>query len=401
MDAVDKAGEEFVPVKTNEEYRLTLVSKGRRYKAFSHAVREDETLQIRFSSHLRPQNVFTGELARGDNGLAPVGGTDEPSLSAVKALHYHPSGQINLKRDGTVEPIKQFRTLPFQLLTSPTFLYGLSPSTLDQLTLDQKQTKPADAEISLDDLKLKRISVEVWVGPKGSFKNIQDQGPHAIARAVYEDATLYDVCYKVTEAPPIDSSVIVKGARLECTCIRWYLTGAPPESLKSVPDLPAEQWSSPPAVARQIRAFLEHSTEQLRQRIGALSGGRELRLSLCRTGAVASVDWGNDFVWSFQRCENLTPEDILKVLGWRPDGMSKIKDVADIDAALTGGIREAVFVRARPRNSMLHNAIVFNAIDPPTGSRPYWRIPPAALIEPSKIIKLIPPKIGAALNGGP
>jgi hypothetical protein len=284
-------------------------------------------------------------------------------------------------------------------LIGPAFLCGLSPATLDQLTLDQKQTKPADVEISLDDLRLKRVLVEVWVGPKGSFKKMQDRGPHTIVRALYEDAALYDVCYKVTEAPPIDSSVIVKGVRLECTCIRWYLTGASPESLKSVPDLPPEQWSSPPAVARQIRAFLEHSTEQLRQRIGALSGGRELRLSLCRKGAVASVDWGNDFAWSFQRCENLTRDDILKFLGWKPDGMSKIKDVADIDAALTGGIRGAVFVRARPRNSMLHNAIVFNAIDPPTGSRPYWRIPPAALIEPSKIIELIPPKIGGTLIG--
>jgi hypothetical protein len=327
-----------VPIKTAEEYRLTLISKGQRYKAFSHAVREDETLQIRFLSRLRPQNVFTGELTRGENGLVPVSGTDESGLSAVKALHYHPSGQINLKRDGTGEPIKQFRTLPFQVLIGPAFLCGLSPATLDQLTPDQKQTKPADVEVSLDDLRPERVLVEVWVGPKGSFKNIQDRGPHAIVRVLYEDATLYDVCYKVTEAPPIDSSVIVKGVRLESTCIRWYLTGASPESLKSVPDLPPEQWSSPPALARQIRAFLEHSTEQLRQRIGTLSGGRELRLSLCRKGAVASVDWGNDFVWSFQRCENLTPDDILKVLGWEPDGMSKIKDVADIDAALTGGI---------------------------------------------------------------
>ena len=128
-----------MPIKTAEEYRVTLVSKGQHYKAFSHAVREDETLQVRFLSDLRPQNVFTGELARGDKGLVPVSGTDEPRLSAVKALHYHPSGQVNLKRDGTGEPIKKFHTLPFQLLGGPAFLCGLSPATLDQLTLDQSR----------------------------------------------------------------------------------------------------------------------------------------------------------------------------------------------------------------------------------------------------------------------
>jgi hypothetical protein len=116
---------------------------------------------------------------------------------------------------------------------------------------------------------------------------------------LYEDAMLYDVCYIVREAPQIDPFVEIEDIKLSSTCIRVYLTGLSEEELKLVPVLTDAAWSSGPALARQIRAYLEHCDEELRKRIGLPNGGRELRVSVCEDGAVGAIDWGHDLYARF------------------------------------------------------------------------------------------------------
>jgi hypothetical protein len=261
---------------------------------------------------------------------------------------------------------------------------------MDQLELDERPASHGDCTFNLDDVHVERLQVQLSLGPKGAFRDEAVRPPWCLLRAVYDDAALYDVAYYIGQAPRIDESFAMNGVKFSSTCITYYLTEITGDRLKGIPDLPPEVWSSPPAIARQVRAFLEHHADEFRTRIGwRTGGGYEVRISLCTDGAVAAVDWGAACGYSFLRHENLSRAHVLGVLGWKEYEISKIRDVADFAPDLTGNIHRAVFVRVWPRNGFVHNAIVFNAVDPPSNARPYWRIPPRALKNPGGIINLI------------
>lgn len=136
-------------VKTREDYRFSLIASGQRYKIFGHAICEDETLQLYFSSRLRPRSLYCGKFGHGKAGLTPVFEVQNADLRDAKALHYHPSGRVNLKRDGEMTPLSTFRALPFQLLKSPQFLCSITPATMGQLDLDTKAEKLGNAAVDI------------------------------------------------------------------------------------------------------------------------------------------------------------------------------------------------------------------------------------------------------------
>lgn len=380
--------EAYVPIQTFEDYRISITSNGRRYKAIGHSVREDESLYIQFRSKLRPRRIYCGGLEGTPQRITGLGPNRTPELSGVKSIHYHPSGIVNLKGSGG-EQLKALRSFPFQFLREPLWICSSSPASLGQLEVDNKNVAFGDYPFDLDRYQLERLQIQVAVGPKGSFIDERMAPPGCLERAVYNDAGLYDVAYFIGAAPEIDPDVEIEGVKLAATCIQSYPTDFTGAALDGIPNLPAAVWSTPPAISRQIRALLEDHVEYFVKHVGQASGAYKAAVFLCSDGAIAAVDWSTEAGYSFTHEEHRTRRDILYTLGWRETGTSKLKDAANLGIRELGRHPRTVFVRTRPSKSFYHNALVFDATDPPTGGRPYWRIPPAVLIDPRKLIDLI------------
>jgi hypothetical protein len=376
--------------KTCEDYRLALQFRGRRYKALGHSVREDETLQVRFRSRPGPRRAGRGNLVMTAAGVTVIdsGGPEAPRINVV---HYHPSGRINFKqRDGTFAT--RIQGPPLQMLRAPICLAYLSPAFIDQLDLEDKKFDGADCLFDLDKFALKRIQIELHVGPKGAFDGPLERSFGVTQRIVYRDAGLYDVAYFVGEAAPIDETAMIGGVKLALTCLSGVVSEIEFDPT-AIPALPDSVWSSPPAVYRQIRAFLETSFEVLRTRVGSPKGGYEIRVTLCNDGAVAGVnchDKIDGVRCSFNWYETLSRSQVLAILGAATGGDGTIADVNEIDSRLCSGFSGTIFVRQRhSAGPQRVNALVFNANEPPADSRPYWRIPPSALKKPAEIINLV------------
>lgn len=377
--------------KTYEDYRVSIEAAGRRYKLFGHSVREDETLQVRFRSHPKPRQLGVGDLVMTPKGASLVN-QRFGAVPPARKIHYHPSGRINLKNN-IGETIGSIDGPPLMMLRSPLLLATLSPASMDQLDVEDKKLDFADYVFKLDEVSVKRVQSEVWIGPRGSFDGEFQGRFGAVSRVVYRDAGLYHVAYEIGEAAHIDDDAEIDGIKLSNTCLTGGIHPDTKFDLSGVPNMAPAIWSSPPAVSRQIRAFLEKSIGKLRAKMGQMRGSYEISVSLCADGAIAGVKWhqDSDFArYSFNRAESLSRSAFLYFLGYRPTNTGDILDVAHVDKRLCGGVEETVFVRRgviskNPSSYQLY----FSASDAPCQQRPYWRIPPAALVAPDGIIELI------------
>jgi len=156
--------------------------------------------------------------------------------------------------------------------------------------------------------------------------------------------------------------------------------------------LTPEAWASPAAVARQLRACLETRTSRFGQKLGYASGCYEIRISLCKDGIVAGVDWNphsSSAQFSWIPFEKLNCEDVLGVVrGGALTGSDGIADVFDLDPSLCSGLSGIVFARVRRMAiANAHNALIFRASEFLTGR--YWRISPGALTHMDDVIDLI------------
>jgi hypothetical protein len=372
----------------SEKYRLALQLRGQRYKALGHSICEDETLQVRIRSRARPRRAGRFVITATGATVMDNGGPEAPRGNSI---HYHPSGRVNVKqRDGTYA--RRIQGPPLQLLQAPICLAYLSPAFIDQLDLEDKRLDQADSLFDLDKFPLKRVQIELYVGPKGAFDGPLTWPFGLAQRIVYGDAGLYDVAYFIAEAAPIDETAVIGGVKLASTC----LTGVANEinfDPIGIPVFPDSIWSSPPAVCRQIRAFLQNSAEILRAKAGSCKGGYEIRVTLCNDGAVAGVNWHDKIDGvrcSFNWYEALSRSQVLAILGAAAGGDGTITDVNEIDSRMCDGIPGTVFVRQRHGKGPLRvNALVFNASEAPANARPYWRIPRDALKRPTEIVNLI------------
>jgi hypothetical protein len=372
-----------MPKVTSDRYRVSIQApSGVRYKALAHSVEEDESLFVVCRSRPRPRHIASLVMN-------PMGLQMSDSAHPVHAhdLHYHPSGEIRIK-DEAGKLIRTVQSRPLPMLAEPTQLFFHSAAQFSQFDEDKKKLELGDQVIVWGGVEGRRIHAETWVGPKGAF-GPQFQWPHGWAsRLVYEDAALYDVCHIVGEGPVIDESIKSGDIPIAHTVLTGTVNfEAPPEN---APDRPAEQWSTPHAMGRQVRALMEGRHEQLLAALGWPVGTSWLlKISVCKEGAVAGLDTqgpGNRNGYTSDDCLMLSREDVMRILMGDRSGFV---DLADVDPPSVGGERGAVFVRVDDTKPSphLHNAIVLVAdqhLD-----RRYWRIRPGAFGNPSGLLDVI------------
>jgi hypothetical protein len=376
---------------TVERYRLSVKIGNRRYKLLAHQVLEDETLSIELRSQPRKQHVVSGRL-EALSGEFTISSDVGYKDGRAHHVHYHPSGRLRIKAfDGVVIRELSFPPLPLLHVAIPLFL--LSAASVDQLDEDEKAPRLGDHVVDLDEMPVKRLQCVAWIGPKGSFSALSPMSVPA-QKIVYEDAGLYDVAYIISEGVPITASVSHKGIPIRDTRI----TAVPADSIpspKTLPNVGPEYWASPNAIARQLRAALEDEFKKVKQMLGGNQcGAWEVRISLCKDGFIAALDWNYTLStpgYSIAEWYQLSVGDVLGVLGNAGPELC-LKDVSEIDSRLTGGLPNTCFVRLgqTKSESSKHNAIVFLPAEHLRDR--YYRIPRVALKHLSEIISIVDSK---------
>jgi hypothetical protein len=372
---------------TREVYRLPVLKDGRFHKALSHSVEEDESLFVMNRNNFRPRYIASGIPQLTPNGLRLADQTSTDMRS--HHVHYHPSGALIVKaRDNRT--VARIQAPPMPMLSAPFLMFHLSVARIDQLAVDKRKPCFGDHAIDLSKMNVGRLQIECWVGPKGAFNNPFQWAFGPAQRIVYNDAGFYDVAYFAGEGAPIDPSIEIDGIKLSDTC----LTAAPTRNIiepSSVPALTPEMWASPAAVARQLRACFETQTSQFCSRLGHSSGSYEIKISLCRDGLIASVDWNSTINMprlSWVRSDSLSCENVLDVVRQTGSADSvNIVDVSEMNPLLCGQLAGTVFVRVRESSNKQTNALIFRGSELLPGR--YWRIPPRALERFSDIINLV------------
>jgi len=372
---------------TQEIYRLSVRHNGKLYKGLSHSVEEDESLFVMNRNPARPRHLASGTPILTKDGVS----LDRPTSIDERAhhVHYHPSGVVVVKaRDGTI--LRRIQAPPMLMLSTPFLMFSMSVARIEQLSVDGRHAAFGDHVIEVSQLDIKRLQIDCFVGPKTSFDGslLGTFGP--LHRIVYSDAALYDVAYFAGEGAPIDPSIEIAGIKLRDTC----LTGTQSCNIvepSGLPSLTPEEWASAPAVGRQIRACLESCVPQFASRLGRTSGCYEIKISLCRDGVVAAVDWNSNAQTgqlSWLRFEGLVCDDVLRIVRQGPSNEENTADVFDLNPELCGGLRGTVFVRVRrPTKVDVHNALVLRGSE--LLAKRYWRVVPCALKRIERVIELI------------
>lgn len=369
-------------ITTSERYKVNLVSGNTRYKLLAHQVVEDESLFVEFRSSSRLKHVVGGTVINSDKGLR-VEEVHDRKDSRTHHLHYHPSGKVNIKRqDGTIINSLQFP--PMILLDGALPLFIVSIASTDQLEIDYKKKDIADVDYNLDKSPVDRLHAEVWIGNKGVFDSMHPQIQPSI-KVVYDDAALYDVAFFVGESVPIDPDATYGQVALTDT----RLIGVPSMSIEvdvnqSHKDIP-EYWSTPPAIARQFRAFLEHNQEAVSKAVGGEKGHYEIKISYCTDGVLCSLDWHPLRTlpsYSMVTFEQLTIKQVITILSGKEN---ELIDVYHLESTIVSG-PETVYVR-KSRKSNISNALVYVANDHLKGR--YFRILPENIKNIKRHLELV------------
>ena len=358
-----------MPKITIERYKVSLVSEGVRYKLLAHQVAEDESLFVEFRSPPREKHIVGGTVISTEKGIR-IEEVHDRKDSRAHHLHYHPSGKVNIKRqDNTV--INRLQFPPLILLDGALPLFMVSIASIDQLEIDHKKKDIADVDYDLDEYPVDRLHAEVWIGKKGVFDSMRPQLQPSI-KVVYDDAALYDVAYFVGKSMPIDPDAIYGEVSLSNT----RLIGVPSASFEfdidpSHKDIP-EYWSTPHAIARQFRAYLEHNQELVRKAVGGEKGHYEIKISFCPDGVLCSLDWHplrTSPSYSMVTFDQLTIKQVINALSGKEN---ELIDVYQIEPKIVNG-PNTVYVR-RSSKSNISNALVYVANDYLKGR--YFRILP-------------------------
>ncbi|WP_250486991.1 hypothetical protein [Caballeronia sp. GaOx3] len=323
-------------------------------------------------------------LVNSPEGISIAQSEPPSDENRAHCLHYHPSGQVNVKNFGNAR-VRTLSFPPMVALRRPLFLMGMRVATVNQLNEDRKSTDFADFDFDLDAHQVSRPHAQIWIGPKGSFDE-DDAGPfpHKV-KLVYRDAAMYDVAYFLGDSLSIASDAIYDGHKLSDMLISF----SPSSDLPSEVPLPQvsilEHWSTPHAIARQLRAHIEQLQAVVERTIGDARGQSEIRISLCKDGAICSLDWNHNFTHPGFSCEVfdfLTIRDVLAVLS---GPTNVLKDVYSLDSDIVSKAC-SVFVRTKPKSN-LANAVVFVADD--LLVKRYYRIPPENVKNLEKYLRLV------------